>query len=96
MNSMTPKSNLQAADCRSEPRPLTLRTAKLIFGGLHATVVDCLVRDLTDAGARIETGTMTMVPELLSLQLAGGERLPARRCWAKGDAIGLEFLAAAA
>ncbi len=31
-------------------RPLTLRTAKLIFGGFNATVVDCLVRDLTPPG----------------------------------------------
>ena len=96
MNSLTPESNPQAAECRREARPLTLRTAKLIFGGFNASVVDCLVRDLTGAGARVETGTMTMVPETLSLQLAGGERLAVRRCWAKGDAIGLEFLAAAA
>jgi ferric-dicitrate binding protein FerR (iron transport regulator) len=81
-----------AEDSRREARPLTLRTAKLIFGGLHATVVDCLVRDQTAAGARVETDIMTMVPEILSLQLADGRTLKVRRCWARGNAIGLEFL----
>jgi hypothetical protein len=96
MNSLTPKANLQAVDHRRETRPLTLRTAKLIFGGFNTAVVDCLVRDLSATGARVETDGMTMVPDMLSLQLAGGGSRPARRCWARGTAIGLEFLAEAA
>ena len=96
MNILPPEPNVPAAECRKETRPLTLRTAKLIFGGFSASVVDCLVRDLTATGARVETDTMTMVPETLSLQLAGGGNQPARRCWAKGNVIGLEFLAKAA
>jgi hypothetical protein len=96
MNALSSKSHLQAADRRIESRPRALKAAKLIYGGVCPAVIDCLVRDLSAGGVRVETDVMTMVPEILSLQLQEGHARRVRRCWANGNAIGLEFLAEAA
>ena len=96
MNALTSKFHLQAAERRTEARPRTLKGAKLVYGGFSPTVIDCLVRDLSDTGARVETDVMVMVPEIFSLRLQDGHSQRVRRCWSKGHEIGLEFLAEAA
>jgi hypothetical protein len=90
-----PKSDLLPADLRATARARTFKSAKLIYGGFSPTVIDCLVTDLSATGARVETSSMTRVPEILALRLSDGTEHQARRCWAMGAAIGLEFLPAA-
>ncbi|MGE4482852.1 hypothetical protein [Acidocella sp.] len=75
-----------------EPRRRILKGGKLYFGAFSPTVVDCLVIDLTANGARVETPEMTQVPELFKIQIGDAPARRARRCWAHGNAIGLEFL----
>jgi PilZ domain len=92
MNTLFPAPELRTADDRKGRRAKTLRTAKLVYGGFSPTVIDCVVRDLTETGARVETDVLVHLPESFSLQLQGDVHRLARRCWARGNAIGIEFL----
>jgi hypothetical protein len=92
MNTLFAAPELRTADDRKGRRSKTLLTAKLIYGGFSPSIIDCIVRDLTETGARVETDVLLQLPEIFSLQLQGGVRRRVRRCWAKGNAIGIEFL----
>jgi hypothetical protein len=90
----TPDANSQPpnADRRNAERLRALKSAKLISGGFSATVVDCLLIEISEIGARVETAVMMHVPEFLALRLSDNTERQARRCWAVGNEIGLAFL----
>jgi hypothetical protein len=93
MNAYTPSITLQCANRRHAPsRSRSLKTGKLLYGGVTPVVIDCLIVDLSEAGARVETPTMTSIPVLLRLRSGDGPERHVRRCWAQGNEIGLEFL----
>jgi hypothetical protein len=78
---------------RNTSRSRALKSAKLIYGaGFNATVVDCLLIEMSDAGARVETAIMMQIPETLSLRLGDNTERQVRRRWAVGNEIGLEFI----
>ncbi|WP_331535303.1 PilZ domain-containing protein [Acidocella sp.] len=94
MNALTAIASLQTTEFRREPRFRTLKSGKLLYGGFGQTVVDCVVLDLSKNGARAET-TVTApvpVPEFLTLRMNDNVSRPARRCWTRGNQIGIEFL----
>ena len=96
MNALTSVFDLQAAGQRREKRTPTIKSGKLLYGGAHQTVVDCLVLDLSDGGARVETIVAADIPELFFLRASNGPERQACRRWASGQQIGLEFVAEAA
>ena len=78
---------------RSASRSRALKSAKLIYGaGFNATVIDCLLIEMSDTGARVETAIMMQIPETLSLRLGDNTERQVRRRWAQGNEIGLEFI----
>jgi hypothetical protein len=79
---------------RRDARAAAVKSGKLLYGFFSPTVIDCLVLEVSDIGARVETAEMTRVPEKLSLRLSDGDKRLARRSWARGNQIGLEFTAA--
>jgi len=79
---------------RQDARHAAAKSGKLLYGFFSPTVIDCLVIEVSDIGARVETAAMTRVPEKLSLHLSDGSKILARRSWARGNQIGLEFAAA--
>ena len=81
-----------STDRRYEKRSRTLKSGKLIYGAVSPTVIDCLVIEMSDGGTRVETSVMTGIPEVFSLQLNDNIERRARRCWANGNQIGIEFL----
>jgi hypothetical protein len=85
--------NDSEANRRQDPRPRAIKSGKLLYGFFSPTVIDCLVLEVSDAGARVETAVMIRVPEKLSLRLSDGSKKLARRSWARGNQIGLEFTA---
>lgn len=91
MASIDYKANLQPINRRENTRSRTIKTGKLLYGGITPSVADCLIIDMSDNGARIETSVMVHVPDILTLQMNGSNR-PVRRAWAIGNQIGLEFL----
>jgi hypothetical protein len=86
----TPKAEL--IDRRQKSRGRTFKVGKLIFGGGHPVVIDCLVIEMSARGARVETSVMIQVPDRLTLRLVDSTEYNARRAWAIGNRIGLEFL----
>jgi hypothetical protein len=76
---------------RGKPRARTIKSGKLFFGGFHKTVFDCLVLDLSETGARIETAVMIDAPETAFLQIQDEMIGPMKKRWASGNQIGFEF-----
>jgi len=91
MNAMTSKLDLRPTDRRNAKRASTLKSGKLVYGGSWGAVVDCLVLDLTDRGARVETVLTADVPEAFSLRLSDGTERRGYRRWVSGHEIGIEF-----
>jgi len=79
-------------DRRTDRRTRAIKSGKLIYGGFSPTVIDCIVHDLSEQGACVETEVMIDVPESLTLRFADSTQRKARRCWARGNLIGVEFI----
>lgn len=59
--------------------------------------MDCLIRDLSEAGARIIFSSAVNVPDVVELYIPQKEEtIRARVKWRRGDEVGLAFPAAAA
>lgn len=76
---------------RGKPRPRTIKSGKLFFGGFNKTVFDCLVLDLSETGVRIETAVMIDAPEIAFLQIQDDMIGPMKKRWTAGNQIGFEF-----
>jgi hypothetical protein len=96
MNAITSICDLQPTEHRHEKRSPTIKSGKLFYGGAHPTVIDCLVLDLSDGGARVETILAADIPEALFLRAGNGAERRVYRRWGSGQQIGLEFAAEAA
>jgi hypothetical protein len=76
---------------RKIKRRRVLKGAKLRLG--KASSRDCLVRDLTEAGAGVEVPHTIDLPEAVDLTLdAGGPPRRARLVWRKISKTGVEFI----
>ncbi len=71
-------------------RETVLKTAKIVFG---ASVVDCVVQNISATGARVRTGSVVPVPDRVVLQLRDGTSYAALRAWTRGTQIGFRFVA---
>jgi hypothetical protein len=54
MNVWDSKSDLLPVNRRREKRSRTLKSGKLLYGGVSLTVIDCLIIEMSDGGARVE------------------------------------------
>jgi len=64
--------------------------ATIILG--TSTVIDCVVRDLTNVGARIEIQNTVDLPEAVDITFDGGHTFrPCRLIWRTSNETGLEF-----
>ncbi len=77
---------------RQVQRQGVLLAARLEVSG---SVLDCIVLDLSLRGARVQFGAPVNLPEDVRLVMRDGSRHEARRCWSRGNQVGLEFLGAA-
>jgi hypothetical protein len=79
-----------AQDRRGEQRQRTLKTGKIIFNN-KTSVIDCIVRNQTNAGARLKVVSVIGIPEEFSLRIMNN---PARRCrtiWRSEYELGVAF-----
>lgn len=74
---------------RHSDRQAVLKIAKLIFKG---SVVDCLVRDQSEAGFRIELAASVPIPEEVVVRFSGGAAYHAVQRWSRGLEIGFTFV----
>ena len=91
MNSFSSSNDVPPDNRRHEARARTLRSGKLFFGGFQKTAIDCLVRDLSETGVRIETAVLIDAPEIAFLQIQDDMIGPMKKRWASGNEIGFEF-----
>ena len=74
---------------RHADRHAVLKTAKLIFKG---SVVDCLLRDQSETGFRIELSAPMPIPEEVVVQLSGGAAYRASLKWSRGLELGFALI----
>ena len=87
-----PPVNLAANENRLTARKTAGVQGRLAYGGDNPGLVGCDVIDLSEAGARVETfARIETLPEILTVEICGVYNR-ARRCWAMGRQIGLEFI----
>ena len=76
---------------RKCPRLRVLKSAKLVLA--KSSVFNCVVRDLSKIGARIEITNTINLPEKLDMTFDGGRFTHAcRLVWRKLTRSGVEFL----
>ena len=76
---------------RKLTRTRVLKGAKMLFGKL--SVIDCVVRNLTNSGAGLEVPNTSGLPETFDLTLdAGHSTRPSRFVWRKLNKAGVKFL----
>ncbi|MGB7714199.1 MAG: PilZ domain-containing protein [Pseudolabrys sp.] len=76
---------------RKSGRSRVLKGAKLLLG--TSSVLDCIVRNATNTGARVQIANTVELPDPVGLTLDGGYRV--RRCrvvWRTLTETGVEFL----
>ena len=76
---------------RVAPRQKSFLRGCIYFNN-RRSVMDCLVRDLTEDGARIIFSHAVNVPDIVELYIPQKEQtLRARVKWRRGDDVGLDF-----
>lgn len=86
---VTPVDGVSGADMRAAPRfTLLIRVAKLTLDDVE---VLCILRDASATGAKVRLFAPLPPHHRLVLELANGERFPAKVVWQAGDNAGLQF-----
>jgi two-component system cell cycle response regulator len=75
---------------RSEHRKRTLKEAKIIL--TDWTVMDCVIRDISEKGARLVLGdAITLPPEFRLHIVSSNTIVPVHVLWQRGTAAGVGF-----
>jgi hypothetical protein len=76
---------------RRATRSRVLKGAKIIIGS--ASTIDCVVRNVTNSGVRIQIANTVDLPETLDLTLDAGFTIrPCRVAWRSVTETGLQFI----
>jgi hypothetical protein len=80
----------QDSDRRSGPRTLMQRSGKVLCGGF---AWDCIIRDMSPSGARIQMLSSATPPDALQLvDLSSGYAHDSHVAWQKDRELGLRFV----
>ena len=76
---------------RNTMRSRVLKGAKIIFG--TSSVIDCVVRNVTNTGARVQIANTVDLPEGLGLTFDGGYSIrPCKVIWRTVTETGIQFV----
>ena len=75
---------------RKAQRQRVLKSGKIIFANGSFTV-DCMIRNLSDRGARLQVPTTVTIPDRFTFLDAHGGSKSARVIWRKANLIGVAF-----
>lgn len=79
------------AERRQEQRQGTLRSGKIIFNN-RQSVIDCIIRDLSNGGTCLQVNSTENIPEAFELLPDGdNDSRPCQIVWMSGTRIGVEF-----
>ena len=77
---------------RSTDRVRCLLRARILFNNNNSTI-DCVIKNISETGAKIALNTETTVPVDFNLEIpARGQTLRARIIWRDTDSIGVGFV----
>lgn len=86
-----PKSNTALIDRKPSPRPRVLLRGLIVYGEGSFTC-DCVFRNLTANGARIQVDQLFQIsPRFYLINIRDGVAYDARVVWNKGLQIGVKF-----
>lgn len=75
---------------RAEPRVRTNTPARLFYGVRYTSWIDCLIKDRSPSGAKIQAPAIFEVPQrVVLLDYGQGVAYSAQRRWRKADLAGL-------
>ena len=81
------------ADKRASPRRRILKGGVIAFSGRHATL-NCVVRDISETGAKIQVDQASKVPDTFELLIElDGLDVPCKVAWRGPNEIGVAFTA---
>jgi two-component system cell cycle response regulator len=83
---MTAQNNIP----RTSIRLRRLKDARVIFNGKKSTMT-CLLRDVSETGARIKINEPFRVPDIFELEISGQPPRAARKVWIGADELGAAF-----
>ncbi|HWV83403.1 MAG TPA: PilZ domain-containing protein [Hyphomicrobiaceae bacterium] len=76
---------------RTNQRHRTLKTGKITFGN-GACVIDCVIRNMSDAGASLIVPTTVGIPgKFILVDVHGGSEHPVHIAWRQGERMGVHF-----
>lgn len=82
-----------STDQRIGARSRMLKGGVIAFSGRHATI-PCVVRDISDGGARLQVAQGAAVPDTFELIVElDGLEVPCQIAWRKSNEVGVSFLA---
>jgi PilZ domain len=83
--------SLSIGERRTSARQRRLNGAKIIFNN-NSSVFDCVVRDLSDTGARLRVASPIGIPDSFDLRIdRNGACYPSKVVWRSADYIGVIF-----
>jgi hypothetical protein len=78
------------AERRTYARMRVLKGAKIVIG--TTSVIDCVVRDLTNGGARVKIPNAASLPEVVAITFDNGRTCrPCHIAWRTLNETGLQF-----
>ncbi|SDQ94689.1 PilZ domain-containing protein [Pseudovibrio sp. Tun.PSC04-5.I4] len=85
-------SAAENADRRRIHRRRTLKEGRIVFAS-QSMIFDCIIRDLSDYGARVKLETTIDIPDEFMLYLVHlRQRVKAEVRWRTADTLGVEFV----
>jgi hypothetical protein len=76
---------------RKSARSRVLKSAKLVLG--QSSIIDCVVRNVTNSGARIQIANTVDLPKDFEMTFDGGHSIrPCRLVWRTVTETGVEFV----
>lgn len=79
-----------STDTRQDRRIRAFKAAKIVFSE-HSATLNCVVRDLSEAGARLAFPSPYGIPETFDLVIPSAPVRPCRVAWRKGSEVGVIF-----
>jgi hypothetical protein len=78
-------------DKRASARQRTLKSGKIVFASGSFTI-DCIIRNLSELGARLQVPRAVAIPDHFSLvEVETGRTRQAHALWRRGGLMGVRF-----
>ena len=92
MSSNSDKNQLtHPGERRARFRRTLLRNAKIVYGD-RSSMMDCVIVNISEAGAKLRPADIPLCPDQFSLQLHGGHYLDCEVVWRRQNVLGVRFV----